>query len=169
MSLFPFLFNSVDLSPSFLKQNSIVFVTGTIKQQKKKTPSMKEGKKPHPHAQMGPAQPGLPPQVPPPQPSSQMKQQQQRQPSPEGFMAPPPVAPLESSQLLETNFETLPQFNQPLLLMNNTGNSSSPAPPHLNPHSAEPVSPETHPFLNQHPILPSPGKSSGADVGFLLV
>ncbi|XP_011476373.1 bromodomain-containing protein 4 isoform X2 [Oryzias latipes] len=134
--------------------------TGTIKQQKKKTPSMKEGKKPHPHAQMGPAQPGLPPQVPPPQPSSQMKQQQQRQPSPEGFMAPPPVAPLESSQLLETNFETLPQFNQPLLLMNNTGNSSSPAPPHLNPHSAEPVSPETHPFLNQHPILPSPALHS---------
>ncbi|XP_024127837.1 bromodomain-containing protein 4 isoform X3 [Oryzias melastigma] len=132
--------------------------TGTIKQQKKKTQSVKEGKKAHPHTQMGPAQAGLQPQAPPPQPSSQMKQQ--RQPSPEAFMAPPPVAPLASSQLLESNFETLPQFNQPLLLMNNTGNSSSPAPPHLNPHSAGPVSPETHPFLNQHPILPSPALHS---------
>ncbi|KAI4822857.1 hypothetical protein KUCAC02_008382, partial [Chaenocephalus aceratus] len=65
---------------------------------------------------------------------------------------------LESSQLLETSFESLPPFGQPLMhLSHHQGNSqSSPAAPHLNAHSAGPVSPETHPFLNQHPVLTSP-------------
>lgn len=127
-----------------------------IKPQKKKGQSVKEGKKTHLHIQGGPAQTGLHSQVAGLQSSSQLKQ---HQPSPAGFIV-PPVAPLESSQLLETSFESLPPFGQPLMhLSHHTGNSSSPAPPHLNAHSAGPVSPETHPFLNQHPILPSPGKA----------
>lgn len=130
-----------------------------MKQPKKKNQSVKEVKKTHPHLQTGPSQPGLQSQAVGLQSSSQMKQlQQQHQPSPAGFMA-PPVAALESSQLLETSFESLPPFGQPLMhLSHHTGNSSSPAPPHLNAHSAGPASPETHPFLNQHPVLPSPGK-----------
>uniref|UniRef100_A0A3Q1GQQ4 Bromodomain containing 4 n=1 Tax=Acanthochromis polyacanthus TaxID=80966 RepID=A0A3Q1GQQ4_9TELE len=135
--------------------------TGTIKQLKKKSQSAKEGKKTHPHVQTGPAQTGLQPQAVGLQSSSQMKQHpQQHQPSPAGFMA-PPVAALESSQLLETSFDSLPPFGPPLMhLSHHTGNSSSPAPPHLNAHSAGPVSPETHPFLNQHPVLPSPALHS---------
>lgn len=131
---------------------------GMIKQQKKKSQSVKEGKKMHLHVQSGPPQTGLLSQAAGLQPSSQLKQQQ-HQPSPAGFIV-PPVAALESSQLLETSFESLPPFGPPLMhISHHTGNSSSPAPPHLNAHSAGPVSPETHPFLNQHPILPSPGKA----------
>ncbi|KAM3863707.1 bromodomain-containing protein 4 [Diretmus argenteus] len=139
--------------------------TGIIpKQQKKKGQSMKEGKKTHPHIHGGPApQAGLHSQVPGLQLSGQMKQhhphqhQHQQQPSPAGFMA-PPVAALESSQMLENSFDSLPHFGQPLMhLPHHTGNNASPAPPHLNAHAAAgPVSPETHPFLNQHPVLPSP-------------
>ncbi|XP_041672775.1 bromodomain-containing protein 4 isoform X2 [Cheilinus undulatus] len=135
--------------------------TGMIKQQKKKSQSVKEGKKTHSHVQSGPAQTGLHSQAAGLQSSSQLKHlQQPHQPSPAGFIV-PPVAPLESSQLLETSFESLPPFGQPLMhLSHHTGNSSSPAQPHLNAHSAGPVSPETHPFLNQHPILPSPALHS---------
>ncbi|KAK1877476.1 Bromodomain containing protein 4 [Dissostichus eleginoides] len=131
--------------------------TGIIKHQKKKGHSAKEGKKPHPHLhiQSGPAQAGLHSHIAGLQASIQMKQQ--HQPSPAGFTA-PPVAALESSQLLETSFESLPPFGQPLMhLSHHQGNSqSSPAAPHVNAHSAGPVSPETHPFLNQHPVLTSP-------------
>ncbi|XP_074553502.1 bromodomain-containing protein 4 isoform X1 [Halichoeres trimaculatus] len=136
--------------------------TGTIKQSKKKNQSVKEGKKTHSHVQSGPHQMGLHPQGAGLQSSSQLKHlQQQHQPSPAGFIV-PPVAALESSQLLETSFESLPPFGQPLMhLPHHTGNSSSsPPPPHLNAHSAAPVSPETHPFLNQHPILTSPALHS---------
>lgn len=134
---------------------------GMIKQQKKKNQSAKEGKKMHCHVQTGPAQATHQSQAVGLQSSGQMKQQQHHhQPSPAGFMA-PPVATLESSQLLETSFDSLPPFGQPIMHMSHhTGNSSpSPVPPHLNAHSAGPVSPETHPFLNQHSVLPSPGKA----------
>lgn len=136
---------------------------GTIKQPKKKNHAVKEGKgKTHSHIQTLPAQATHQSQAAGLQSSSQMKQQQHHhhhQPSPAGFMA-PSVAPLESSQLLETSFDSLPPFGQPIMHMSHhTGNaSSSPAPSHLNTHSAGPVSPETHPFLNQHSVLPSPGK-----------
>ncbi|XP_029946339.1 bromodomain-containing protein 4 isoform X2 [Salarias fasciatus] len=133
---------------------------GIIKPQKKKSQPAKEMKKSHPHVQPGPAQTGLQAQAVGAQSNSQLKQLQQSQPAPAGFMA-PPVAPLESSQLLETSFESLPPFGQPLMhLPHHAGNSSSPAPPHLNAHPAGPVSPETHPFLNQHPVLPSPALHS---------
>lgn len=89
----------------------------------------------------------------------QQQQQQQHQPPSAVFIV-PPVAALESSQLLETSFESLPPFGQPLMHLPHHAGNTSPAPPHLNAHSAGPVSPETHPFLNQHPILPSPGKDA---------
>ncbi|XP_061567461.1 bromodomain-containing protein 4 isoform X2 [Cololabis saira] len=132
---------------------------GIIKQQKKKSQSVKEGKKTHPQVQTCPAQTGLQPQAVGPPSANQMKQQQQHQPSPASFMAPPPVTALESSQLLETSFDSLPAFGG-MLMPHNTGNSTSPPPPHLNAHSTGPVSPDTHPFLNQHAVLPSPALHS---------
>jgi len=146
------------IKSKILKLNYNLFFSGIIKHRKKKGLSVKEGKKTHPHVhiQSGPGQIGLHSQIAGLQSSSQMKQQPQ--PPTAGFIA-PPVAALESSQLLETSFDSLPPFGQPLMhLTHHTGNSS-PAPPHLNAHSAEPVSPETHPFLNQHPVLTSPGKA----------
>ena len=118
---------------------------------KKKAQATKEGKKPHVNT-MGGGPVGSHPQVPMLQPSLQIKQQppQQHPPAPAAFM-PPQVTALESSQILENSFDSLPNFGQPLMhLPHHAGNSSSPAPPHLNAHSAGgPVSPETHPFLNQ--------------------
>ncbi|KAM4717836.1 bromodomain-containing protein 4 isoform 2-T2 [Anableps anableps] len=131
---------------------------GMIKQPKKKSQSVKEGKKTHPHVQTGSAQTGFQSQTVVSQASSQLKQQQ-HQPSPAGFMAPPPVTALESSHLLES-YETLPPFSQPILHMPHHTGNSSPAPPHINANSAGSVSPETHPFLNQHPVLPSPALHS---------
>lgn len=129
---------------------------------KKRGHAAKEGKKGHhPLIAPGIVQPQMPlqPQAPVLQPTAQLKQQQQH-PSPAAFMA-PPVTALESSQLLENTFDSLPHFGQPLMHMSHHANdSSSPAPPHLNAHTASgPGSPDTHPFLNQHPILHSPGKS----------
>uniref|UniRef100_A0A8C1YCC7 Bromodomain containing 4 n=1 Tax=Cyprinus carpio TaxID=7962 RepID=A0A8C1YCC7_CYPCA len=117
-----------------------------------------EGKKAH-HQVVAPGmpQPQVPhqPQTPALQPSVQLKLQQH--PSPAAYM-PPPVTALEPSQLLENPFDPLAHFVQPLMhLPHHANDSPSPAPPHLNAHPpGGPVSPETHPFLNQHPILPSP-------------
>lgn len=130
--------------------------SGMIKHLKKKSQAVKEGKKTHLHNQSNVPQHGLHSQPASLQPNSQLKQQP-HQPSPAGFII-PPVTALESSQLLESSFESLPSFGQPHMhLPHHAGNSSPPAPPHLNTHPAGPVSPETHPFLNQQPILPSPG------------
>ncbi|XP_060798545.1 bromodomain-containing protein 4 isoform X3 [Neoarius graeffei] len=143
--------------------------SGMATKLKKRGHSAKEGKKGH-HPVMAPnmVQPQVPlqPQAPVLQPTAQLKQQQQPQPppqqqqqhpSPAAYMA-PPVTALESSQLLENTFDSLPHFGQPLMHMSHHANdSSSPAPPHLNAHTASgPGSPDTHPFLNQHPILQSP-------------
>lgn len=137
-----------------LKKPHHICFSGMIKQRKKKSQPVKEGKKTHPPVQAGSAQTGLPSQILGPQSSSQMK----NQPPPASFVAAPPVAALESSHLLES-YESLPPFSshQPIMHMPHHTGNSSPAPPHLNAHPAGPVSPETHPFLNQHPILPSPG------------
>ncbi|XP_038836643.1 bromodomain-containing protein 4-like isoform X2 [Salvelinus namaycush] len=142
------------------------------KQKQKKGHGTNEGKKPHLHHTMsgaGPLPQGHPhpqghpyphghphPQGPVLQPSIHLKQQQHHNPSPATYMAPPPVTvtALESSQLLENTFDLLPHFGQqPLMHLSQHHHSSSPAvPPHLNVHSVVgPVSPETHPFLNQHP------------------
>ncbi|XP_036423380.1 bromodomain-containing protein 4 isoform X2 [Colossoma macropomum] len=136
--------------------------SGMASKPKKRGHSTKEGKKSH-HPMMAPGMPQpqvpLQPQAPVLQPTAQLKQQQQQQqhPSPATYMA-PSVTALESSQLLENTFDSLPHFGQPLMhLSHHANDSSSPAPPHLSAHPAGgPGSPETHPFLNQHPILPSP-------------
>lgn len=136
----------------------LILLSGLIKPQRKKGLSVKEGKKMHSHIQSSQTQIGILSQPAVLQSSSQMKQQHLHQPSPAGFMV-PPVAALESSQLLESSFESLPPFGQPLMhLSHHTGNPSSP--PHLSAQSAGQGSPETHPFLNQHPVLPSPGKAT---------
>lgn len=139
--------------------------------QKKKGHSGKEGKKSHHQA----LPPGMPqphiaplPQVQVMQPTlASIKQQQQQQqpqhPSPMAYMPPQPVAALESSQLLENTFDSLHNFGQPLMHLSHHANDASspagPPPPHLGaPQPGNTVSPETHPFLNQHAILPSPGK-----------
>ncbi|XP_061604240.1 bromodomain-containing protein 4 isoform X2 [Phyllopteryx taeniolatus] len=128
---------------------------GMIKPQKKKVQSLKEGKKMHHHVQGAPTQPALHPPA-----ATFQAQMKQQQAPPVDYMA-PPVTALESSQMLENSFESLPSFGQPLMhLSHHTGNSSSPAPPQLSANSAGPVSPETHPFLNQHPILSSPALHS---------
>ncbi|XP_061701591.1 bromodomain-containing protein 4 isoform X2 [Syngnathoides biaculeatus] len=128
---------------------------GMSKAQKKKVQSLKEGKKTHHHVQGAPAQPALHPQAATFQPP--MKHQQA---PPVDYMV-PPVTALESSQMLENSFESLPSFGQPLMhLPHHAGNSSSPAPPQFSANPAGPVSPGTHPFLNQHPILPSPALHS---------
>ncbi|XP_066530305.1 bromodomain-containing protein 4 isoform X3 [Hoplias malabaricus] len=128
---------------------------------KKRGHATKEGKKPH-HPMMVPGMPQpqatLQPQAPMLQPTVHLKQQQLLQPqhpSPATYM-PPSVTALESSQLLENTFDSLPPFVPPIMhLSHHTNDSSSPAPPHLNAHPAGgPGSPETHPFLNQH--LPTP-------------
>nr|XP_061838028.1 bromodomain-containing protein 4 [Nerophis lumbriciformis] len=127
---------------------------GIVKQQKKKAQSVKE-KKTHSHMQGAPALPVLHPQA-----AAFQSQIRQHQPPPVDYMA-PPVTALESSQTLENSFDSLPSFGQPLMhLSHHTGNSASPAPPQLSANPAGPVSPDTHPFLNQHPILPSPALHS---------
>ncbi|XP_028840836.1 bromodomain-containing protein 4 isoform X3 [Denticeps clupeoides] len=141
--------------------------TGMSSKQKKKS-HLKEGKKAH-HQTMAPGMP--PPHLPPQpqaapmlQPTMQLKQQLQPPPPPQqhhspGGYAGPPVAPLESSQLLESTFDHMPHFGQSLMhLPHHAAERSSPAAPsHLSaPPQSGPVSPETHPFLNQHGILPSP-------------
>lgn len=128
---------------------------------KKRGHAAKEGKKGHhPVIAPGMVPPQMPlqPQAPVLQPTVQLKQPQPQHPSPATYMA-PPVTALESSQLLENTFDSLPHFGQPLMHMSHHANdSSSPAPPHLNAHTASgPGSPDTHPFLNQHPNLQSPG------------
>ncbi|TTL72960.1 Bromodomain-containing protein 4 [Bagarius yarrelli] len=136
--------------------------SGLASKLKKRGHSAKEGKKDHhPVIAPGIVQPQMPlqPQAPVLQPTDQLKQQTQH-PSPAAYMA-PPVTALESSQLLENTFDSLPNFVQPLMHMPHhaANDSSSPAPPHLNAHTASgPGSPDTHPFLNQHPILQSPGR-----------
>uniref|UniRef100_A0A3Q2C6B9 Bromodomain containing 4 n=1 Tax=Cyprinodon variegatus TaxID=28743 RepID=A0A3Q2C6B9_CYPVA len=133
-------------------------VPGMIKQPKKKSQSVKEAKKTHPVVQTGSAQVAFQSQPVISQATSQMKQQQ-HQPSPAGFMAPQPVAALESSHLLES-YDSLPPFSQSIMHMPHHTGSTSPTPQNTNAHSAESVSPETHPFLNQHPVLPSPALHS---------
>ncbi|XP_046690578.1 bromodomain-containing protein 4 isoform X3 [Silurus meridionalis] len=150
--------------------------SGMASKMKKRGHSAKEGKKGHhPVIAPGIVQIPLQAQAPVLQPTVHIKQQQQQQPqpqpppqqqqqqhpSPAAYMA-PPVTALESSQLLENTFDSLPHFGQSLMPMPHHANdSSSPAPPHLNAHTASgPESPDTHPFLNQHPILQPPALHS---------
>ncbi|KAM4584542.1 bromodomain-containing protein 4-like isoform 1-T1 [Odontesthes bonariensis] len=131
---------------------------GLVPKQQKKTSTNKETKRPHHQSLsvgMGPVAPVLQPQ---PQPV------QSKPP----FVPPPPVPvsvpSLDSSQLMTSGFDPLAQFMNPHLTQSNTEPSATIATAGapvvsgiLNanvPTSHMPT--ETHPFLNKHPIIPSP-------------
>lgn len=88
--------------------------------------------------------------------------------SKQSFVAVPPVSvpSLDSSHLLNSGFDPLVQFMNPHLTQSNTepnptiSTASAPAAPALlsvnEPTGHLPS--DTHPFLNQHPIIPSPGR-----------
>lgn len=98
------------------------------------------------------------------------------QPQPQLFQPKPPFAPpppvpvsvpsLDSSQLMTPGFDPLPHFMNSHLTQPNTEASSAiptasaPAAPDLSATRPIQMPPETHPFLNQHPIIASPGKST---------
>ncbi|KAM4604470.1 bromodomain-containing protein 4-like isoform 2-T3 [Polymixia lowei] len=134
------------------------------KQQKKKTLSNKDTKRPH-HPSLNSGAGPVPPQ-PLPQPQSQ--------PQPQVVQSKPPFAPpaavpvsvpsLDSSQLLGSGFDPLAHFMTPHLSQPNTepnptiSTAGAPAGSGLlntNTHTGQAPA-ETHPFLNQHPIIPSP-------------
>ncbi|XP_078146896.1 bromodomain-containing protein 4-like isoform X3 [Centroberyx gerrardi] len=130
------------------------------KQQKKKTLSNKETKRPH-HPSLTIGAGPVPPQ---PQPPTQPQVVQSKPP----FVPPPPVPvsvpSLDSSQLLGSGFDPLAHFMTPHLSQSNTEPnptiSAAGAPVgsgllNTNTHTSQTPA-ETHPFLNQHPIIPSP-------------
>ncbi|KAI1886516.1 hypothetical protein AGOR_G00196560 [Albula goreensis] len=137
--------------------------TGVAQKQKRKGHSGKEAKKQqqpqqnqvpgglnHQPMGVGGPQPLAPPmpQVPVVQPTQQLKQQ--RHPSPAPYVGPP--VSLES-QLPGGGMDPLPHFGQPLMhLSHQHQEPSPPAPPHLNAHP--PI--DTHSFLGQRGVLPSP-------------
>lgn len=124
-------------------------------QQQKKMTSNKDTKRPQQPliSTLGPPQPQIEPQP------------VQSKPS---FVPVPSVSvpSLDSSHLLNSGFDPLVQFMNPHLTQSNT----EPNPAIIT--AAAPVAPsllgvneptghmpsDTHPFLNQHPIIPSPGK-----------
>lgn len=128
---------------------------GLVPKEQKKTPSNKDTKRPpQPLVSVaGPPQPQLEPQP------------VQSKPS---FVPAPPVSvpSLDSSHLLNSGFDPLVQFMNPHLTQSNSepnptiSTASAPAAPGLlsvnEPTGHLPS--DTHPFLNQHPIIPSPGR-----------
>uniref|UniRef100_H3CCY0 Bromodomain containing 4 n=1 Tax=Tetraodon nigroviridis TaxID=99883 RepID=H3CCY0_TETNG len=130
------------------------FDNGLVPKEQKKTTSNKDTKRP-PQPLVSLAGPPPPPQIEP--------QPVQSKPS---FVPTPPVSvpSLDSSHLLNSGFDPLVQFMNPHLTQSN----AEPIPP-----SALPVPPlppvneptghlpsDTHPFLNQHPIIPPPAMHS---------
>ncbi|KAM9856608.1 bromodomain-containing protein 4-like isoform 2-T2 [Aulostomus maculatus] len=134
---------------------------GLVPKQQKKTLSNKDTKRPH-HQSLGSV---AGPVAPPLQPQSQPQVVQAKPP----FVPPPPPVPvtvpaLESSQLLGPGFDPLAHFMNPHLTQPNTEPNptitTAGAPLTsglLNANTTSGQTPtETHPFLNQHPIIPSP-------------
>lgn len=129
---------------------------GLVPKEQKKTTSNKDTKRPQQPlvSVAGPPQPQIEPQP------------VQSKPS---FVPAPPVSvpSLDSSHLLNSGFDPLLQFMNPHLTQSNTepnptiSTASAPAAPGLlsvnEPTGHLPS--DTHPFLNQHPIIPSPGRS----------
>lgn len=120
--------------------------------------SNKDTKRPHQPLSSGAGPVAPQPQIPP--------QVVQSKPP---YVPPPPVhvpvPSLDSSQLLSSGFDPLAQFMNPHMTQSNTEPNptittvGAPVVPGLlnanTPTGQTPT--ETHPFLNQHPILPSPG------------
>lgn len=127
---------------------------GLVPKQQKKSSSNKDTKRPH-QPLSGAAGPV------PPQPQLQVAQ------SKPPFVPPPPLrvsVPSLDSQLLGPGFDPLAQFMNPHLTQSNTEpnptitTAGAPIVSGLLNANAPtgPTPTETHPFLNQHPILPSP-------------
>ncbi|XP_056135842.1 bromodomain-containing protein 4-like isoform X2 [Lampris incognitus] len=131
-------------------------------QQKKKSLSNKDTKRTH-HTSLNSGAGQVPPQ-PQLQPQTQPQLVQSKPP----FVPPPPVSvsvpSLDTSQLLGSGFDPLAHFMTPSLSQSSTEPSptvsTAGAPTgsgllNANAHTSQ-TSAETHPFLNQHPIIPSP-------------
>ncbi|XP_034739967.1 bromodomain-containing protein 4-like isoform X3 [Etheostoma cragini] len=93
---------------------------------------------------------------PQPQPQTQPQVVQSKPP----FVPPPPVQSLDSSQLMGSGFDPLAQFMNPHLAQPNPTITTAGATVvsglfNANPPTGQPPT-ETLPFLNQHPIIPSP-------------
>ncbi|XP_072240785.1 bromodomain-containing protein 4-like isoform X1 [Leuresthes tenuis] len=131
---------------------------GLVPKQQKKTLTNKDTKRPHQQSLsvgVGPVAPVL---------QTQPQLVQSKPP----FVPPPPVPvsvpSLDSSQLMTSGFDPLAQFMNPHLTQSNTEPSATVAAAGapvvsgiLNANAPTSHTPtETHPFLNQHPIIPSP-------------
>ncbi|XP_068177120.1 bromodomain-containing protein 4-like isoform X2 [Antennarius striatus] len=129
---------------------------GLVPKQQKKTSSSKDAKRvlqapvtPQPQIPLQVVE-SKPPFVPPPLPP----------PPPHPVHVPPP--PLDASQLLNSAFDPLAQFLNPHLTQPNAVSMTGAvvaASGLLNANAPPPVqtpAETTHPFLNQHPIVPSP-------------
>ncbi|XP_040001745.1 bromodomain-containing protein 4-like [Xiphias gladius] len=131
---------------------------GLVPKQQKKTLTNKDTKRPH-HLSLSSGVGPVPPQ------SQTQPQVVQSKPP---FVAPPSVPvsvpSLDTSQLLASGFDPLAHFMNPHLTQSNTEpnptitTAGAPVTSGLlntnTPGSQAPA--ETHPFLNQHPIIPSP-------------
>nr|XP_046228147.1 bromodomain-containing protein 4-like isoform X2 [Scatophagus argus] len=134
---------------------------GLVPKQQKKISSNKDTKRPH-QSLSSVVSPVTP--QPPIQPPIQPQVVQSKPP----FVPPPPVhvsvPSLDSSQLLNSGFDPLAQFMNPHLTQSHTEPNptittvGAPIVSGLlntnTPTSQTPT--ETHPFLNQHPVIPSP-------------
>nr|XP_019962606.1 PREDICTED: bromodomain-containing protein 4-like [Paralichthys olivaceus] len=133
---------------------------GLVPKQQKKTSTIKDIKRPH-HQSLSSGVVPVPPQ-PQPQPQPLPQVVQSKLP----FVAPPsvPVPSLDTSQLLTSGFDPLAHFMNPHLTQSNAepnptitaaGVPVTPGLLNTNTPSSQ-MATETHPFLNQHPIIPSP-------------
>lgn len=147
---------------------NILFFSGLVPKQQKKTSFNKDTKRPHHQSLGGAAGPVAPQLQPQPQPQTQPLVVQSKPP----FVPPPPVpvavTSLESSQMLASGFDPLAHFMNPHLTQPNAEpnptitTAGTPLVSGLvnanTPTGQTPT--ETHPFLNQHPIIPSPGEAT---------
>ncbi|KAM4595691.1 bromodomain-containing protein 4-like isoform 1-T2 [Fundulus diaphanus] len=127
---------------------------GLVPKQQKKTSANKDSKRGHnqpPNSGMVPVPPAV---------------QMQPQPvqSKPAFVAAPPVPSLDSSQLMSSGFDPLAHFMNSHLTDSNTESNTAvtaaPAPLpacllNANAHTNQTPT-DTHPFLNQHSVVPSP-------------
>ncbi|XP_074544031.1 bromodomain-containing protein 4-like isoform X2 [Halichoeres trimaculatus] len=129
---------------------------GLVPKQQKKTPTIKDTKRPLHQT------PGAGTGLVAPQPQTQPPVVLSKPP----FVPPPPVAvsvPSLDSQLLSSGFDPLAHFMNPHLTQSNTepnpsitpAGAAMPGPLNANAPTGQATA-ETHPFLNQHPIIPSP-------------
>ncbi|KAI3352525.1 hypothetical protein L3Q82_005472 [Scortum barcoo] len=134
---------------------------GLVPKQQKKSSTNKDTKRPQ-HQSLGSGVGPVPPQ---PQIQPQVVQSKPTFVPPPPVPVPVPVPSLDSSQLLGSGFDPLAQFMNPHLTQSNTepnptitaATAANAVSGLLNANTPTGQTPtETHPFLNQHPIIPSP-------------